>query len=127
VGGILGNWSPYVLLISGALAMFVASNAFQAGTLAASQPGLTIVDPVVSSALGVVLFSEYLRHGPADLVGEAVALLVLVASVVLLSRSPLVHEAATEPNESDPDQRANGHSRTRQRRSSGDGWAISGR
>ena len=64
------NWSPYVLLLSGAAAMFLASNAFQAGSLAASQPGLTIVDPLVAGALGVVLFGESLRHNPARLVGR---------------------------------------------------------
>jgi drug/metabolite transporter (DMT)-like permease len=84
------NWSPYVLLLSGAVAMFLVSNAFQAGPLAASQPGLTIVDPLIASLLGATLFGEHLRHGPLDLAGEVIAGLVLVASVVLLSRSPLV-------------------------------------
>jgi drug/metabolite transporter (DMT)-like permease len=87
---VFSNWSPYVLLISGAVAMYLGSNAFQAGPLAASQPGLTIVDPLVASLLGVTLFGEQIRHGPAELAGEIVALLVLVSSVVLLSRSPLV-------------------------------------
>ncbi len=84
------NWSPYVLVASGAIAVYLASNAFQAGPLAASQPGLTIVDPLVASLLGVTLFGEQIRHGPLELAGEAVAVVVLVASVVLLSRSPLV-------------------------------------
>lgn len=94
--GVFTNWSPYVLLVSGAVAMFLASNAFQAGSLAASQPGLTIVDPLVSSALGVVLFSEDIRHGTFSLVGEVLALGVVVASVVMLSRSPLVHDASAD-------------------------------
>ncbi|HMD45864.1 MAG TPA: DMT family transporter [Acidimicrobiales bacterium] len=90
------NWSPYVLLVSGAAAMFLASNAFQAGSLAASQPGLTIVDPLVASLLGVVLFNEHIHHGPWALLGEAVALTVLVASVVALSRSQLVQGEPAE-------------------------------
>src|ERR1700722_18246442 len=32
--GIFSNWSPYVLLLSGTVAFFLASNAFQAGSLA---------------------------------------------------------------------------------------------
>ena len=56
--GVFANWSPYVLLLSGAAAFFLASNAFQAGSLAASQPGLTIVDPLVASTLGVVLLAS---------------------------------------------------------------------
>lgn len=94
--GIFGNWSPYILVLSALAAMFLTSNAFQAGTLAASQPGLTIVDPLVASALGVVLFSESLQHSSPVLAGEAVAVAILVGSVVLLSHSPLVHEASSE-------------------------------
>jgi drug/metabolite transporter (DMT)-like permease len=94
--GVFLNWSPYVLLLSGAAAMFLASNAFQAGSLAASQPGLTIVDPLVASALGVVLFGERLNHTPAAFIGEILAVALLVISVVVLSRSPLVHDEQDE-------------------------------
>jgi hypothetical protein len=86
------NWSPYVLLISGAASMFLASHAFQAGSLAASQPGLTVVDPLVASILGVVLFGERLNVAPIALAGELASLTVLVGSVILLSRSPLVRD-----------------------------------
>ena len=84
------NWSPYVLVLTGATAMFLVSNAFQAGPLAASQPGLTIVDPLVASLLGVTLFSEHLNHSASHLTGEIIAGAVLVTSVVMLSRSPII-------------------------------------
>jgi drug/metabolite transporter (DMT)-like permease len=87
---VFSNWSPYVLLLAGGVSMFLASHAFQAGSLAASQPGLTIVDPLVASVLGVVLFGERLVLEPVALAGELVALALLVGSVILLSRSPLV-------------------------------------
>lgn len=87
---VFANWSPYVLFLAGACAMFVVSNAFHAGPLAASQPGLTIVEPLVASLLGVSLFGEQVRHGPLELAGEAALLMILVASVVLLSRSPMI-------------------------------------
>ena len=93
----LTNWSPYVLLLSGAASMFLASHAFQAGSLAASQPGLTVVDPLVASVLGVVLFGERLNVAPIALFGELVALAVLVSSVILLSRSPLVRAGDSVP------------------------------
>ena len=91
LAGVFGNWSPYVLLLSGAVAIFLASNAFQAGSLAASQPGLTIVDPLVASTLGVVLLGEQLDPGPAALGGGILALTLVLVSVIMLSRSPLVH------------------------------------
>jgi drug/metabolite transporter (DMT)-like permease len=100
--GVFLNWSPYVLLVSGAAAMFLASNAFQAGSLAASQPGLTIVDPLIASALGVVLFGERLNHAPAAFIGEILAVALLVISVVVLSRSPLVHDEHEGENEGAP-------------------------
>jgi drug/metabolite transporter (DMT)-like permease len=87
---VFSNWSPYVLLLAGGASMFLASHAFQAGSLAASQPGLTIVDPLVASVLGVVLFGERLVLEPIALAGELAALALLVGSVVLLSRSPLI-------------------------------------
>jgi drug/metabolite transporter (DMT)-like permease len=98
-GALFSNWSPYVLLLSGAAAMFLASNAFQAGSLAASQPGLTIVDPLVASVLGIVLFGERVNHDPLVLLGEVGALALLVTSVIVLSQSPLVQE----PTDSPPD------------------------
>ncbi|HVC13279.1 MAG TPA: DMT family transporter [Acidimicrobiales bacterium] len=88
--GVFENWSPYVLVVAGAIGMFLVSNAFQAGPLAASQPGLTIVEPLVASLLGITIFGEHLRSGAAQLAAEAVLLAVLVGSVVVLSRSPIV-------------------------------------
>lgn len=94
---VFSNWSPYVLLLAGAASMFLASHAFQAGSLAASQPGLTIVDPLVASLLGVVLFGERLVLEPIALAGEVVALALLVGSVLLLSRSPLIRDENSSP------------------------------
>jgi hypothetical protein len=42
--------------------------------------------------LGVILFGERLDLNPLALFGESAALVVLVASVILLSRSPLVQD-----------------------------------
>lgn len=94
VGGgfyaVFTNWSPYVILLAGAAALFLATNAFQAGPLAASQPGLTIFDPLVASLLGITLFGEHVQHGWSHVAGEGFLGIVLCASVVILSHSPLV-------------------------------------
>ena len=94
--GVLCSWPPYVLLVSGALSMFLATNAFQAGPLAASQPGLTLVDPVVASLLGVFLFGEHLNVAPLALIGEISAVCVIAGSVLALSRSPLIRDARSD-------------------------------
>jgi hypothetical protein len=71
--------------------MLLAAHALQAGPLAASQPGFTIVDPLVASLLGIFVFSEHLQLQPSDLVVEALALAALVWGVIKLSHSRLIH------------------------------------
>lgn len=65
-GAVFSDWSPYVLVAVGATGLFLVTNAFQAGPLAASQPSLTIVEPMVSATLGVLLFHEHMQHAAAD-------------------------------------------------------------
>lgn len=91
VGSALASWTPYVLLAVGALSMLLASHALQAGPLPASQPGFTIVDPLVASLLGVFIFSEHLQLQPLDIVVEALSLAALLWGVFTLSHSRLVH------------------------------------
>ena len=51
--------------------------------------GINHVDPLVAGALGVVLFGESLRHNPLVLSGEVLAVALVIASVIMLSQSPL--------------------------------------
>ena len=89
-GAIVSAWSLYVLLAAGAVTMLLASHALAAGSLAASQPGFTILDPLAACLLGVFLFGEHIRTDPAALVGEALALAVVIAGAAALSRSSLI-------------------------------------
>lgn len=89
-GDIISSWSLYVLVVVGAGTMLLASQALAAGPLAASQPGFTILDPFSASMLGLFLFSEHIRAGIADLVGEVAALAVVMAGVSALSHSHLI-------------------------------------
>jgi len=87
IGAVFSTWSLYLLLVAGAATMLLASHALAAGPLAASQPGFTILDPLSAALLGVLLFSEHIRTGPWYLAGEALALALLVAGALGLSRS----------------------------------------
>jgi drug/metabolite transporter (DMT)-like permease len=91
VAGIFSAWSLYVLVVVGAVSMILASNALQAGPLPASQPGFTIVDPLVASLLGIFIFKDRLQLHPFNLAVEIVALAALALGVVALSHSGLVH------------------------------------
>jgi hypothetical protein len=107
-GAVFSNWSPYVLIVVGAGSMLVAAHALEAGPLPASQPGFTIADPLVASLLGVFIFKEHLRLGPAHLAVELLALVSIVAGVVALSHSQLIRadspdasQAGLPPDEGD--------------------------
>jgi len=89
-GAIFNNWSPYVLMATGAVTMILASHAMAAGPLAASQPGFTICDPSAAVLIGIFLFGEHLRTGPADLAAELIGLAMVAAGVATLSHSRLI-------------------------------------
>jgi drug/metabolite transporter (DMT)-like permease len=90
LGAILTNWSPYVLIGVGAATLLLAAQALAAGPLAASQPGFTILDPLVATLLGMFLFSEHIQNSLPRLAGQAAALIILAAGVSVLSHSHLI-------------------------------------
>ncbi|HEX4089145.1 MAG TPA: DMT family transporter [Trebonia sp.] len=93
---IFTNWSAYVLMVTGAAGMLLASHAFAAGPLAASQPGFTILDPVTATLLGALLFSEQLATTTGALAAEAAGLLLLASGALALSRSDLIMAEAPD-------------------------------
>lgn len=95
-GGVFVSWPPYVLAASGLAGMFLAQNAFHSGPITASQSTLVIVDPLASIGIGVGLFGDQLQTSGARGPGEAIGLLVLVAGVFYLARSPLVSGVKAE-------------------------------
>jgi drug/metabolite transporter (DMT)-like permease len=97
-GAVFSTWSMYVLLVAGAATMLLASHALAAGPLAASQPGFTVLDPLSAALLGVFLFGEHIRTGPWDLVGEALALALVITGAMALSRSCLILGELGDPS-----------------------------
>jgi drug/metabolite transporter (DMT)-like permease len=98
LGAIFSTWSLYVLLVVGAAAMLLATQALAAGPLAASQPGFTILDPLAASLLGVFLFDEHIQTGPWDLAGEALSLALVAAGAAILSRSCFILGELGDPS-----------------------------
>jgi drug/metabolite transporter (DMT)-like permease len=90
LGSLYRHWQTYALAGFGALAVFLAQNAFHAGPIVASQSTLILVDPLASILIGVGLFGDNLRTnglwGPL----EAISLLVMCAGAYWLAHSPLV-------------------------------------
>ncbi len=87
---VVWHWQTYGLAGSGALAVFLAQNAYHAGPLAASQSSLVLVDPLASILIGIALFDDNLRTSGAWGPLEALSLLVLFGGGVVLSHSPLI-------------------------------------
>lgn len=89
IGGVLTGWSVYAMGAVGFGAFFLYQHAVHAGPLVASQPPVTIVDPVVAVVLGVVLFGESARAG-LWLLPAGLGLCLIAGGAVALSRSPLL-------------------------------------
>ncbi|MFG1808583.1 DMT family transporter [Streptomyces sp. NPDC049040] len=62
-GAFLAAWQTYGFALCGVTAVFLLENALQAGSIAASQPALTLGDATVSLLLGVLVYSEHIRTG----------------------------------------------------------------
>ena len=98
VSGVLSSWQLYACGAAGLASTWLLQNAYHAGTLAAAQPGITLVDPVVATLWGALAFGEHLRHGwILVLVLALVPLAVLTAGVFALSRSPAWHRNEERP------------------------------
>lgn len=78
----LTGWQLYTALALGATGLFLTQAAFQAGPLTASLPAISTVDPLLSIAIGVLVYDEHLRRGP--LAGAALLLLMLALAVAIV-------------------------------------------
>jgi hypothetical protein len=89
LGAVLATWQTWAVLVVSAAAFLLLQNALRAGHLVASQPGITLANPLVAAAWGVVVFHEQVRTG-WWLLGAGLGAALLVGGAVLLSGSPLL-------------------------------------
>lgn len=87
LSALLASWSTYALLAAGAAALLLAQYAYRAGPLSASLPAMTIADPIVATALGVVAFGETFAAGTGAMIIAAAGFLALTVGVVGLART----------------------------------------
>ena len=88
-GAVLGAWQTWAVLAVGAAAFLLLQNALRAGPLVASQPGITLANPLTAAVWGVVVFHEQVRTG-WWLAGAGLGAVLLAGGAVLLSGSPLL-------------------------------------
>ena len=89
--GVFSSWQTYLLIGLGPGFVFLLQKALQAGTLVASQPALTLANPIVAAGFGVAVFGEHVRGG-GWLALAVLGAVLIAASTVVLARSPLLHD-----------------------------------
>jgi len=82
------TWQLYGVAVAGVGSLLLLQNALQAGTLAASQPALTVGDALLSTVYGVMLYHEHLRLG-WFLIPEIAALALITVGYIEIAKSPV--------------------------------------
>lgn len=96
---VLASWPAYAMLVVGLAGAALAQVSFQAGSLAASQPALTIGEPLVAIAVGWFAFGEQLAVGPTARAGQIIGFLLMSWAVLRLC---VLTGAAPLPTTSEP-------------------------
>lgn len=77
----------YVLIAVAVVAISLQQSAFQAGSLQASLPASTVMEPVVATLLGFVVLGEYLHADRAGVAILVVAVAAMIAATIALARA----------------------------------------
>jgi drug/metabolite transporter (DMT)-like permease len=88
----LTNWEPYALVVAGASALFLTQSAFHAGALRLSLPTLTVAQPLVAIAIGLMFFGEHIDTQGAAPGFEFVGLAMVIAGVFAVGQAPVIAE-----------------------------------
>jgi drug/metabolite transporter (DMT)-like permease len=96
ISGVFTTWWTYLLILAVPAGFLLLQNAMQAGRLVASQPGITLANPLVAAVWGVGVFGEDVRTG-YWLIGAAAGIAFIAAGVVLLSRASLLQQMQLHP------------------------------
>jgi drug/metabolite transporter (DMT)-like permease len=93
----LEQGAVYGIIVAGIIGTVLTQAALHYGPLAVSQPLMVIVDPFVSIILGVWIYGEHFKGGPAEIAFGALGFAAMVVGVVFLGRT--APSLASEPVE----------------------------
>jgi drug/metabolite transporter (DMT)-like permease len=106
VGHLVVSWQLYVMLVTAIYGLTLAQSAYEAGTLAAGLPPMTVGEPVIGVLIGMLALDEQFNNSPVALTFESLGALVMIWGTWLLARSPLVtrrqHRRHLLPHRSEP-------------------------
>lgn len=86
----LASWEPYAMVVGATAALLLTQSAFNAGDLRLSLPTLTVAQPLVAVAIGLVVFGEHIEVGGIAPVVEGLGLAMVTVGVFALGRSPVI-------------------------------------
>lgn len=90
VAATLVSWPAFALVAVAVVALLIGQSSFEAASLAASLPAITVAEPVTGIAFGVGAYGAHLRLGAVPLAFELLGFGAMIAGVILVARSPLV-------------------------------------
>lgn len=102
VPAMLVHGAVYGLVVAGIAGTVLTQAALHYGPLAVSQPLMVIVNPLVSTALGVWLYGEHFVGGALEIGLGALGFAVMVVGVVFLARTAPSFEATPAASSSTP-------------------------
>ena len=94
VVGIFTAWETYAMVVTGVASLALAQAALSAGTLLTAQPGITLMDPLVSLLWGTLVAGEHTRMGGALVLAVIGAGLIVGAAMYLIHTISRTTEAA---------------------------------
>jgi fumarate reductase subunit D len=93
---LFSSWQLYTVILLGAFSLLLTQLTFQAGPLTASLPAMSTVDPLLSIAIGVVVYDEHLNNGLAAGASLIGLLVILGVAILQLSRAEGHHKPQTQ-------------------------------
>jgi hypothetical protein len=90
----------YLLAGVGLMTFTMQQNGFRAAGLPASLPAFAVLEPVVGSILGLLIYHEGVGDGPGNIAAEALGVGIAIWGIAMLAKSVMVataQRAAPEP------------------------------
>jgi len=100
---LLTHWEPYALAVAGVLGFVLQQISLGTGKLAPSVATVSVANPIVGIALGIILFDERLSRPAWHVVVACIGLGVALAGAVLISLAREGSSAEDRPGAPAPD------------------------
>ncbi|GAA4661960.1 DMT family transporter [Gordonia humi] len=90
----LCSWELWAMIVASSVGTMWQQSSFQAGDVQTSLPAVTVLKPMVATAIGLTIYQEHLRIDRAGDVAVVAALCVMVVAAFALSRLSVPPEPA---------------------------------